>query len=61
MLTEKENYAHLDEIRRNYDEAKIRTDAAYEERKKEIEKLEAERKVDMERRKQERLEKKNKK
>ena len=60
MLTEKENFTHLEDIRESYNEAKKRTDAAFEEHKKEIEKLEAERKADMERRKQKRLEKKNK-
>lgn len=60
MLKEKENFTHLEDIRKNYNEAKKRTDAAFEEHKKEIERLEAQRKADVERRKQKRAEKKNK-
>lgn len=59
QLTEKENYAHLDDIRARYADAKANTDAAYEARRVEIERLEEERKADLERRKQERLAKKN--
>lgn len=53
QLTEKENYAHLDDIRARY------ADAEYEARRVEIERLEEARKADLERRKQERLAKKN--
>lgn len=59
QLTEKENYAHLDDIRARYADAKANTDAEYEARRVEIERLEEERKADIERRKQERLAKKN--
>lgn len=59
LLTEKENYAHLDDIRARYADAKANTDAEYEARRVEIERLEEERKADLERRKQERLAKKN--
>ena len=59
QLTEKENYAHLDDIRERYNDAKAHTDAEYEARRIEIERLEEERKADIERRKQERLAKKN--
>lgn len=59
QLTEKENYAHLDDIRARYADAKANTDAEYEARRVEIERLEEERKADLERRKQERLTKKN--
>ena len=59
QLTEKENYAHLDDIRARYADAKASTDAEYEARRVEIERLEEERKADLERRKQERLAKKN--
>lgn len=59
QLTEKENYAHLDDIRARYADAKANTDAEYESRRVEIERLEEERKADLERRKQERLAKKN--
>lgn len=59
QLTEKENYAHLDDIRARYADAKANTDAEYEARRVEIERLEDERKADLERRKQERLAKKN--
>lgn len=59
QLTEKENYAHLDDIRARYADAKVNTDAEYEARRIEIERLEEERKADLERRKQERLAKKN--
>lgn len=55
QLTEKENYAHLDDIRARYADAKANTDAEYEARRVEIERLEEERKADLERRKQERL------
>ena len=61
QLTEKENYAHLDDIRARYADAKANTDAEYEARRVEIERLEEERKADLERRKQERLAKKNRK
>lgn len=59
QLTEKENYAHLDDIRARYADAKANTDAEYEARRVEIERLEEARKADLERRKQERLAKKN--
>lgn len=59
QLTEKENYAHLDDIRARYADAKANTDAEYEARRVELERLEEERKADLERRKQERLAKKN--
>lgn len=59
QLTEKENYAHLDDIRARYADAKANTDAEYEARRVEIERLEEERKADLDRRKQERLAKKN--
>lgn len=59
QLTEKKNYAHLDDIRARYADAKANTDAEYEARRVEIERLEEERKADLERRKQERLAKKN--
>ncbi len=59
QLTEKENYAHLDDIRARYADAKANTDAEYEARRVEIERLEEERNADLERRKQERLAKKN--
>lgn len=59
QLTEKENYAHLDDIRARYADVKANTDAEYEARRVEIERLEEERKADLERRKQERLAKKN--
>ena len=59
QLTEKENYAHLGDIRARYADAKANTDAEYEARRVEIERLEEERKADLERRKQERLAKKN--
>lgn len=59
QLTEKENYVHLDDIRARYADAKANTDAEYEARRVEIERLEEERKADLERRKQERLAKKN--
>lgn len=59
QLTEKENYAHLDDIRARYADAKANTDAEYEARRVSIERLEEARKADLERRKQERLAKKN--
>lgn len=59
QLTEKENYAHLDDIRARYADAKANTDAEYEARRVEIKRLEEARKADLERRKQERLAKKN--
>lgn len=59
QLTEKENYTHLDDIRERYNDAKAHTDAEYEARRIEIERLEEERKADIERRKQERMAKKN--
>ena len=59
QLTEKENYAHLDDIRARYADAKANTDAEYEARRVEIERLEEARTADLERRKQERLAKKN--
>ena len=59
QLTEKENYAHLYDIRARYADAKANTDAEYEARRVEIERLEEARKADLERRKQERLAKKN--
>ncbi len=60
MITEKENFTHIDEIREKYIESKERADAAYALKKEEIEALEAKRKADLERRKQERLAKKEK-
>lgn len=39
QLTEKENYAHLDDIRARYADAKANTDAEYEARRVEIERL----------------------
>lgn len=51
QLTEKENYAHLDDIRARYADAKANTDAEYEARRVEIERLEEARKADLERRK----------
>ena len=59
QLTEKENYAHLDDIRARYAAANPNPAAAYEARRGEIERLEEARKADLERRKQERLAKKN--
>lgn len=59
QLTEKENYALLEDIRERYNDAKAHTDAEYEARRIEIERLEEERKADIERRKQERMAKKN--
>ena len=59
QLTEKENHPHLDYIRERSADAKANTDAEYEARRVEIERLEEERKADLERRKQERLAKKN--
>lgn len=59
QLTEKENYAHLEDIRERYNDAKAHTDAEYEARRIEIERLEEERKADIERRRQERMAKKN--
>ena len=60
MLTEKENFTHLDEIRASYNEAKKRHEAEYALVKEEAEKLEAQRKADLERRKAERLAKSGK-
>lgn len=60
MLKEKENYAHLEEIRENYEDAKYRTELSLATRREEIEKLEQQRREDIERRKRERAEKKNK-
>lgn len=60
MITEEENFTHLEEIREKYLESKERSDAALAIKKEEIEKLEAQRKEDLERRKQERLAKKSK-
>lgn len=60
MITERENFMHLDEIRRKYLEAKKRADAAFAQKKAEADRLEAQRKEDMEKRKQERLLKKGK-
>ena len=61
MMIEKENFTHLDEIRKQYKESKQRLDEAFEVQRIEHEKLEEKRKADLERRKQERLEKKNRK
>lgn len=47
QLTEKENYAHLDDIRARYADAKANTDAEYEARRVEIERLEEARKADL--------------
>lgn len=55
MITEKENFMHLDEIRAKYYEAKERADAAFALKKAEADRLEAQRKADLEKRKQERL------
>ncbi|MGN0571288.1 MAG: hypothetical protein ACI4K9_03825, partial [Candidatus Fimenecus sp.] len=60
MITERENFAHLDEIREKYLEAKTRADEAFALKKAEADRLEEQRKADMERRKQERLAKKGK-
>jgi len=60
MITERENFAHLDEIRAKYLESKARADEAFAQKKAEADRLEAQRKEDMERRKQERLAKKGK-
>lgn len=60
MMTEKENFTHIEEIREKYLESKERADAAFALKKKEIEEIEAQRKADLERRKQERLAKKEK-
>ncbi|MGN0570064.1 MAG: MFS transporter [Candidatus Fimenecus sp.] len=60
MLTEKDNFTHLDEIRANYNEAKKRHEAEYALVKEEAERLEAQRKADLERRKTERLAKSGK-
>lgn len=59
-ITEKENFAHLDEIREKYLEAKERADQAFAQKKEEADRLEAQRQADLERRKQERLVKKGK-
>lgn len=61
MIIEKENFTHLDEIRKQYDESKARLDAQFEAKRIEHEQMEAKRKADLEKRRQERLEKKNKK
>lgn len=58
MLTEKESFEHLDELREKYVEAKERCEAALEAQKAEHARMEAEQKADMERRKQEHLAKK---
>lgn len=60
MITEKENFTHLDEIRAKYAEAKVRADEAFALKKEEADRLEAQRMADMEKRKQERLLKKGK-
>ncbi len=60
MMTEKENFTHLDEIRAKYLEAKERVDQAFAQKKEEADRLEAQRQADLERRKQERLAKKGK-
>lgn len=61
MMIEKENFTHLDEIRKQYEESKQRLDEAFEVQRIEHEKLEEKRKADLEKRKQERLEKNNRK
>ncbi|MEG0546962.1 MAG: MFS transporter [Oscillospiraceae bacterium] len=60
MAKEKENYAHLDEIRAKYEVALERVNENNAKKKEELDKIEQERKADMERRKQERLAKKGK-
>lgn len=60
VITEKENFARLEEIRERYNEAKARTDEANEKKKKEYEMLEAQRIADIEKRKQDKLAKKGK-
>ncbi|MEG2396662.1 MAG: hypothetical protein RSB11_06475, partial [Oscillospiraceae bacterium] len=60
MAKEKENYAHLDEIRAKYEAALERVNENNAKKKEELDKIEQERKADMERRKQERLAKKGK-
>lgn len=60
MITERENFTHLDEIREKYLESKARADEAFAQKKAEADRLETQRKEDMERRKQERLAKKGK-
>lgn len=60
MITEKENFTHLEEIRAKYAESKVRADEAFALKKAEADRLEAQRKADMEKRKQERLLKKGK-
>ena len=59
LLTEQENYLHLDEIEIKYEEAKRRTDEDYDAKKRVIEDLEAKRKANTELRHQERLLRKN--
>ncbi len=54
ILAEQHNYAHLDEIRAKYDEAKLRNDEDVARKKAENDRLEQQRKEDMERRKLER-------
>lgn len=61
LITEKENYTHLDEIREKYEEAKFRLDDYNTKKRQEIEKLEKQRKLDLEKRKQERINAKNNK
>lgn len=60
MITERENFTHLDEIREKYLESKARADEAFAQKKAEADRLETQRKEDMERRRQERLAKKGK-
>lgn len=60
MITEKENFAHFEEIREKYDDSKINVEASLEARKAELAELEEQRKADIEKRKQERLAKKGK-
>lgn len=61
ILTEKENYTKLDNIRAQYDQAKQRVLQSEKEEKENIERLEAERKADIEAKKLARLERKNRK
>lgn len=55
MIVEKQNFTHLDEIRKQYTEFKARLDEKMEAQRIEHEKLEEKRKADLERKRQERL------
>lgn len=60
MITEKENFAHFEEIRERYDDSKLNVEASIEARRAELAELEQQRKADIEKRKQERIAKKGK-